>query len=683
MTPSPPPTLVDHLRDKRCVLFCGSGVSASAGLPTWKTLLTHIVEQLAGPVRDDANQEELRRLIDSGKLLEVADHCKEALGPPYYDILSEQLRGVRETVPEIHRIITKLPFASVVTTNYDKLLERAYATVGNWPRTPTHRDLDTLGPLLFNGGFFILKAHGDIDRPDSLVLTTRDYQEIIHANPSFNAFFSALLLTKAVLFVGYSLNDPDFRLLMDRQLTVFKGHVPARYALMTGLGKVECEVLWRTAQIKVIPYDEGHHEQVQEFLSSLLRQVGGGETDPTPAAVPEVAVRRGTPKTAAEGAPPPREPTEPALPEQPACVLSIGLRGTAIEASLEQSGRSEQSVGGELNRRGLTALMREALRGEESARRFGQELARRLPDTISRALSQIPKGRTISLRLTGEIDLLPWELTAIDGDFLLLRNPLVRMPGVSNAARGYPNLRGTVRVLLIGNPNRDDNPSLKEGALPPLEGAEREIKAIANLYKGHERFETRILIGPEATFDTVASDLTSGKFDIIHFAGHAWFDELEPFLLLSKQVKLRATAMRTLLGVRPPAILFLNTHYSIFLPPGASGELPPGVIQDLSEPSVDSKTVVQGQRGFIEAAGTAGVGTLIGSYSGNLDDITAEHVGVSFHREFLSGKPVAEALHDALSHEFMSGDARENDERRGSCLTYAMSGYGDLRLSSA
>ena len=187
-----------------------------------------------------------------------------------------------------------------------------------------------------------------------------------------------------------------------------------------------------------------------------------------------------------------------------------------------------------------------------------------------------------------------------------------------------------------------------------------------------------MLVGPEATFETVAGDLASGKFDIIHFAGHAWFDDLEPFLLLSKQVKLRATEMRSLLGVRPPAILFLNTHYSIFLPPGASGELPPGVIQDLSEPSANSETVVHGQRGFIEAAGTAGVGTLIGSYSGNLDDVTAQHVGVGFHAEFLRGRPVAQALHDALSREFAS-----RDPRRASCLAYAMSGYGDLKLSPA
>lgn len=136
-------------------------------------------------------------------MLEVADHCKEALGRRYNDILSEQLRGAMGDIPEPHKIIAQTPFAAVVTTNYDKLLERSYVSL---PKTPTHRDVDALGPLLFDGSFFILKAHGDIDRPESMVLTTRDYQEIIHSNLAFNSIFSAILLTKAVLFIGYSLN---------------------------------------------------------------------------------------------------------------------------------------------------------------------------------------------------------------------------------------------------------------------------------------------------------------------------------------------------------------------------------------------------------------------------------------------------------------------------------------------
>lgn len=279
MIPKPPGFLVRHIQQKRCVVFVGAGFSAGAGLPTWKQLLLRGIEELVGSLpRGEVHQKELSDLVNWGKLLEVADFCKEKLGSAYHQFLSEQVRGDQvQKLPATHDVLMRLPFSAWVTTNYDKLLERAYAQVkgGGSPKTLTHKDTEALGRLLFDGGPFILKAHGDIDRPETVVLTSRDYSEIIHANPAFNEIFSGLLLTKALLFVGYSLSDPDFRLLMDRQLTHFKGFVPERYALMTGVGEVEQDVLWRTARIRVISYDNASktHAEVLEFLKALEAEV--------------------------------------------------------------------------------------------------------------------------------------------------------------------------------------------------------------------------------------------------------------------------------------------------------------------------------------------------------------------------------------------------------------------------
>ncbi|HYH95957.1 SIR2 family protein [Hyalangium sp.] len=277
MTPKRPGLLVRYIQQKRCVVFVGAGLSAGAGLPTWNKLLLKGIQELVGALPEgELHQEELARLVEKGKLLEVADFCKEKLGGAYHQFLTDQVRGDLAQLPRTHHVLMHLPFSAWVTTNYDKLLERAYSEVkGGFPKTLTHKDTEALGRLLFDGGQFILKAHGDIDRPETVVLTSRDYSEIIHANPSFNEIFSGLLLTKAVLFVGYSLSDPDFRLLMDRQLTHFKGFIPERFALMTGVGPVERDVLWRTARIQVISYEnaKGDHSEVLQFLEALLAEV--------------------------------------------------------------------------------------------------------------------------------------------------------------------------------------------------------------------------------------------------------------------------------------------------------------------------------------------------------------------------------------------------------------------------
>jgi hypothetical protein len=82
--PVPPPALVNYLREGRCILFVGAGLSAAAGLPTWRALLEQILEELRAEGVDPAEETELRELLGRGKLLEIADHCRERLGKPRF-----------------------------------------------------------------------------------------------------------------------------------------------------------------------------------------------------------------------------------------------------------------------------------------------------------------------------------------------------------------------------------------------------------------------------------------------------------------------------------------------------------------------------------------------------------------------------------------------------------------------
>ncbi len=139
---------------------------------------------------------------------------------------------------------------------------------------------------------------------------------------------------------------------------------------------------------------------MQEFLSSLLKDVGKDEVEPTSAAPKAATCAKPKPEASHIAPPSPKpeqpplqEPAEPALLEQAACVLSIRLRGNGIDASLEWSDQSLRSIGAEFDRAALTALMRQALREEKGAHRLGQELSRRLPSAISQALSQVPKAQ--------------------------------------------------------------------------------------------------------------------------------------------------------------------------------------------------------------------------------------------------------------------------------------------------
>lgn len=685
MTPKIPTSLVRNLRERRCVLFAGAGLSAWAGLPTWRSLLERAIEAVrAETLEDDGG--ELDRLVERGRYLELADHCREQLGPRYAELLAESLRATVQEVPEVHRLILGMPFAAWITTNYDKLLERAYAEVrGGWPKTLTHVDHDSLGMVLFDGAPFILKAHGDIDRPESIVLTTRDYREIIHANPAFNAAFSAILLTRAVLFVGYSLNDPDFRLLLDRQLTAFRGFVPDRYAIMPDIGEVEREVLWRSARIRVITY-EGDHAWLLEFLRALQAAVQAGGEDAAPSrmatagGIHEAAVPRAgsAPSKAAPSASGPPDaaggaggaPPEPAVESAAApeigqgLELALMLRGRRIEARLGQSegAASVHGTGEEVDWNWLVRLVSRIHTDQATLRTsaIGEALAAQLPAEVVRALAGIDgkSAPIVRLVLDAELEALPWELTQIAGEPLSLRVSLVRAPiGVTDRARGVPRVQSPGRALLIGDP--------RASVMHALPGARREVEMIARLYEASP-FQCTTLLGADATVDNVLRELQTGTYDCVHFAGHAWYDALEVYLMLADEVRLTAGELRPVFSRRPPALVFFDSHYTSFLPPGTEAV-------GASESSAGLRATLRGRGGFTEDLMRSGAGAFIGCFGSPTDEGAVEFA-VAVHEELLRGVQVAKAVNGARRRTVAALGSEATP------LLYVLSGYGGLTL---
>jgi hypothetical protein len=68
-------------------------------------------------------------------------------------------------------------------------------------------------------------------------------------------------------------------------------------------------------------------------------------------------------------------------------------------------------------------------------------------------------------------------------------------------------------ILLVINPKGD------------LEGARAEADVITNLMEGNPRIHVTPIPGRAASIERVLTELGSGKYDVLHYAGHAAFDE--------------------------------------------------------------------------------------------------------------------------------------------------------------
>ncbi len=707
------------------MVFAGAGLSAGAGLPTWGELLRRGIDELVGSLPEgELHQEELRQLVERGKLLEVADFCKEKLGGAYHQFLAEQVRGDLAELPPTHDVLMQLPFSAWVTTNYDKLLERAYSKVKRgFPKTLTHKDTEALGRLLFDGGQFILKAHGDIDRPETVVLTSRDYSEIIHANPAFNEIFSGLLLTKALFFVGYSLSDPDFRLLMDRQLSHFKGFVPERFALMTGVGPVERDVLWRTARIQVISYEvisseneSRVHTEVLQFLEALKAAM---LPKPAPQVVPESAqVRAGLPIPAP--AAPPQGPTvsqnvsnqrpsqtwmldpfsaeasdEPAPGAKPA-PTTIGwipagddeqpkphpATATPHQLFIEKvegrvqlrlsRGDARPAVQGvaptSLNEDVWLSAKQAVERSTKSNAWLYFHLTERifkghLPHEVLEALEEGSAARApLVLKPAPELARFPWELLPLQGEAVCLKRRLIRAPvGVPAQVRGTPWIRARPRILFIEGQRRAGGP--------------REAEHLASLYPAHD-FICTVLQGDQATFERVMAELTAGRDDelpdLVHYTGEVGQIGSSLYLKLPGLMELSAGALRSVLSRGRLPFLVMDAPSSAFAPYGFG--VYPVDEEDQRLPVPTARTAIfDGREGFMDQAMRLGVGAFVGAF-----DRPGAQAGTAFmtalHRALATGFSIAEAVLRARqeTHRQFPDDP--------TALLYTLSGDGDLQL---
>jgi len=216
--------------------------------------------------------------VKDRKYLFVAEAVRRKLGArDYDDALEEIFRDPRLKPTKRHLLIAQIPWTAVITTNYDKLIEQAYALTGrNIPPTYTFDSSPDLISAVSHNRFFVLKVHGDIDRKGTIVLSERDYRDLIYRSPGYRAALNTLFITRTVLFVGASLTDPDITLVLESVSESFAGKGPRHYALLPRreAGDAESDH-WRDFfGIRLLQYTAAKgHPEIDTFLEQLKARV--------------------------------------------------------------------------------------------------------------------------------------------------------------------------------------------------------------------------------------------------------------------------------------------------------------------------------------------------------------------------------------------------------------------------
>jgi len=188
----------------KLVVFFGAGIGASSGLPLWRDLLDSLMDR-AG--LDDLEAGALRRWssLDQAQYIEGAlwDRNGALLGKEVAALV-DQRRFVNLSVS----FLANLPIEGFITTNYDRLFESASAAIGQpaavLPYAPSKQ-----------ARRWLLKMHGCVDHPDDIVLTRRSYNRYAERNQALAGIVQAMLITREMLFIGFSLGDDNFLRIVD------------------------------------------------------------------------------------------------------------------------------------------------------------------------------------------------------------------------------------------------------------------------------------------------------------------------------------------------------------------------------------------------------------------------------------------------------------------------------------
>lgn len=207
------------LNDGVGAIFVGAGTSMAAGYPSWAKLLHDIGEELGVSSRDILDLAALAQwsIQESGGATRVRNVIKEKIGKD------------NPASPTLE-VIARLPVANIWTTNYDRLVERAFAAIDRPLDTiSAARDL-ALKPT--PGAVRLYKMHGSVDRLDDIVISTDDYELFRTKRGAFLPLLQAHLTSMSMLFVGLSFTDPNIRHVLSLIRESFTEAPPEHFAIV-------------------------------------------------------------------------------------------------------------------------------------------------------------------------------------------------------------------------------------------------------------------------------------------------------------------------------------------------------------------------------------------------------------------------------------------------------------------
>jgi NAD-dependent SIR2 family protein deacetylase len=208
-----------ELNEDNAAVFIGAGLSKSAGYVDWPGLLAHVASALG---LDVAKETDLVALAQYHLNSNATNRHQLS------QLLIDKFSDLKDPT-ENHAILARLPIRTYWTTNYDRLIEKAFEAGGK--RVDAKYTKEQLATTRRGRDAIVYKMHGDIEHPDKAVLSKDDYERYHQTHGPFITALSGDLVEKTFLFLGFSFTDPNLDFIMSRIRATFTHHQRQHYCI--------------------------------------------------------------------------------------------------------------------------------------------------------------------------------------------------------------------------------------------------------------------------------------------------------------------------------------------------------------------------------------------------------------------------------------------------------------------
>ncbi len=246
-----PPELLEQLERKN-VLFCiGHGINQNL-LPSMGELAYELAE------RCDYPSDEPKTLARVAGYYELTTRNRHRL----IELLRERLDKPDLEPSLCHKLIAQLQPRVIVTTCYDRLLERAMKDANiNYAPVVSNTEV-AYGD---EEKMLLVWLWGILDRPNSIIVTEDDRRQFIADRKNLSDILRGELARRTLLFIGFDVEDAWFRDFYDSVTHSLDRHNRPAYIVGTTPGAYT-RAWWDNHNAQVLGVE------IEQFLSALINQ---------------------------------------------------------------------------------------------------------------------------------------------------------------------------------------------------------------------------------------------------------------------------------------------------------------------------------------------------------------------------------------------------------------------------